>query len=148
LNELQISAIAKTLTASVGAFFGYVLGEWTIMMQVLLYMAIADYLTGLIAGYKEKSLASKVGFKGIAKKVVIFVLIGVGYQLDQLFGHGSTIQDMIMFFYIGNELLSLIENAGRIGVPVPSALKEAVAILRAKSGEKEEPTTTKKGDDI
>lgn len=145
MQDLQISAIAKTLIAGIGAFFGYVVGEWTIMMQVLLYMAIADYLTGLIAGYKEKKLASKVGFKGIAKKLIIFVLIGVGYQLDRLFGHGSTIQDMIMFFYIGNELLSLVENAGRIGVPVPTALKDAVAVLRAKSGE---PTTKDKGEDI
>ncbi|PGY21486.1 phage holin family protein, partial [Bacillus cereus] len=86
-------------------------------------------------------LKSKVGFKGIAKKVVLFLLVGVAAHLDSAFGSNSAIREATIFFFMGNELLSLLENAGRMGIPLPQALTNAVEILDGKQKQKE-----KKGD--
>lgn len=104
-------------------------------------MAAIDYITGVFAAGDNGELKSKVGFKGIAKKVVLFLLVGVAAQLDSAFGSNSAIREATIFFFIGNELLSLLENAGRMGVPLPSALTNAVEILGGKQKQVE-----KKGD--
>jgi len=95
-------------------------------------MAAIDYITGVFAAGDNGELKSKVGFKGIAKKVVLFLLVGVAAQLDSAFGSNSAIREATIFFFIGNELLSLLENAGGMGVPLPSALTNAVEILGGK----------------
>lgn len=131
MNVEQLSVIAKTALAGAGAFLGYVFGEWTIMLQVLTAMVILDYVSGLLAGAVEGKLSSKVGFKGIAKKVGVFLFVAVAHFVDLAIG-GHMIQDAVTFFYIGNELISLIENGGRMGLPIPNALQKAVNIFKAK----------------
>ncbi|MGI2792960.1 phage holin family protein, partial [Bacillus cytotoxicus] len=90
-----------------GGFCGYFLGGWDTTLKVLVIMAAIDYLTGVIAAGYNGELKSKVGFKGIAKKVVFFLLVGVAAQLDSTFGSNSAIREATIFFFIGNELLSL-----------------------------------------
>ncbi len=104
-------------------------------------MAAIDYITGVFAVGYNGELKSKVGFKGIAKKVVLFLLVGGAAQLDSAFGSNSAIREATIFFFIGNELLSLLENAGLMGIPLPSALTNAVEILGDKQKQVE-----KKGD--
>jgi toxin secretion/phage lysis holin len=123
----------KTVTTGIGAFVGYIFGEWSVLLQILLAFVIIDYVSGLLASGVEGKLSSKVGFKGIAKKIMIFVLVAVGHLVDKAIGDGSMVQNAIIFFYLGNELLSILENAGRTGLPVPEQVKNAVEILKGKS---------------
>ena len=123
----------KTTTAGVGAIVGYIFGEWSVLLQILLAFVIIDYISGLLASGVEGKLSSKVGFKGIAKKLMIFVMVAVGHLIDKALGDGSMIQNAVVFFYLGNELLSILENAGRTGLPVPEQIKNAVDVLKGKS---------------
>lgn len=123
----------KTITTAVGAIVGYIFGEWSVLLQILLAFVIIDYVSGLLASGVEGKLSSKVGFKGIAKKIMIFVLVAVGHLTDRAIGDGSMVQNAIIFFYLGNELLSILENAGRTGLPVPEQIKNAVDVLKGKS---------------
>ncbi|MDF1510836.1 hypothetical protein Gp_43 [Bacillus phage vB_Bacillus_1020A] len=122
----------KVGATGTGAIVGYLFGGWSILLQILLALVIIDYISGLLASGVEGKLSSKIGFKGIAKKIMIFCLVAVGHLVDKSIGDGSMIQNAIIFFYLGNELLSIIENAGRTGLKVPEQLKNAVAILQGK----------------
>ncbi|MDA1793377.1 holin [Bacillus anthracis] len=128
----RIDVLMKTFIATFGGFCGYFLGGWDTTLKVLVIMAAIDYITGVFAAGYNGELKSKVGFKGIAKKVVLFLLVGVAAQLDSAFGSNSAIREATIFFFIGNELLSLLENAGRMGIPLPSALTNTVEILGGK----------------
>ncbi|PEW24482.1 MULTISPECIES: phage holin family protein [Bacillus] len=128
----RIDVLMKTFVAAFGGFCGYFLGGWDTTLKVLVMMAAIDYLTGVCAAGYNGELKSKVGFKGIAKKVVLFLLVGVATQLDTALGSNSAIREATIFFFMGNELLSLLENAGRMGIPLPQALTNAVEILGGK----------------
>lgn len=134
MNAEQLSTLAKTVLAGAGGAFGYVFGEWSVMLQVLTAMIMLDYATGLLASGVEGKLSSKAGFKGIAKKIGIFLFVAVAHFVDLALGI-TMIQDAVIFFYVGNELISLIENAGRMGLPVPSVLQKAVDIFKGKEDE-------------
>ena len=123
----------KTVTTGIGAIVGYIFGEWSVLLQILLAFVVIDYISGLLASGVEGKLSSKVGLKGIAKKIMIFVLVAVGHLTDRAIGGGSMIQNAIIFFYLGNELLSILENAGRTGLPIPEQIKNAVDVLKGKS---------------
>ncbi|EDZ50711.1 holin [Bacillus cereus] len=137
----RIDVLMKTFVVAFGGFCGYFLGGWDTTLKVLVIMAAIDYLTGVCAAGYNGELKSKVGFKGIAKKVVLFLLVGVATQLDTALGSNSAIREATIFFFMGNELLSLLENAGRMGIPLPQALTNAVEILGGKQKQEE-----KKGD--
>ncbi|KXY06429.1 phage holin family protein [Bacillus sp. FSL K6-0067] len=137
----RIDVLIKSFIFTFGGFCGYFLGGWDTTLRVLLIMAAIDYITGVIAAGYNGELKSKVGFKGIAKKVVLFLLVGAATQADLAIGTNSAIREATIFFFIGNELLSLLENAGRMGIPLPQALTNAVEVLGSK--QKQE---IKKGD--
>jgi len=137
----RIDVLIKSFIFTFGGFCGYFLGGWDTTLKVLLIMAAIDYITGVIAAGYNGELKSKVGFKGIAKKVVLFLLVGAATQADLAIGTNSALREATIFFFIGNELLSLLENAGRMGIPLPSALTNAVEILGGKQKQVE-----KKGD--
>ncbi|MBC9783558.1 phage holin family protein [Heliobacterium chlorum] len=136
MDRYEVTTIKAGL-ALVGASLSYLIGGWKELLTVLAALVIIDYLTGMIAGAVEGKLSSEIGYKGAAKKVAIFMLVVVGHLADILMGDGSFIQDAVILFYAGNEALSIIENAGRIGIPVPGKLKKAVALLKAR-GESED----------
>ncbi|MDZ4499758.1 phage holin family protein [Bacillus cereus] len=137
----RIDVLMKTFIATFGGFCGYFLGGWDTTLKVLVIMAAIDYITGVFAAGYNGELKSKVGFKGIAKKVVLFLLVGVATQLDTALGSNSAIREATIFFFMGNELLSLLENAGRMGIPLPQALTNAVEVLGGKQKQED-----KKGD--
>ncbi len=128
----RIDVLLKAFVATFGGFCGYFLGGWDATVKILVTMAVIDYLTGMIAAGYNGELKSKVGFKGIAKKVVLFLLVGAATQADAIVGTNSAIREATIFFFVRNELLSLLENAGRMGIPLPSALTNAVEILGGK----------------
>ncbi|MDF9626749.1 phage holin family protein [Bacillus cereus] len=133
----RIDIVLKTFIATFGGFCGYFLGGWDATLKVLVIMAASDYTTGVVAAGYNGELKSKVGFKGIAKKVVLFLLVGAAAQLDTALGSNSAIREATIFFFMGNELLSLLENAGRMGIPLPQALTNAVEILGGKQKQEE-----------
>lgn len=118
-----------------GALGGYLFGGWSALLSILLAFVITDYVTGIMAGYVEGKLSSKIGFKAIPKKIMIFVLVAVAHLIDTSLGENHLFRDATIFFYISNELISILENAGRIGVPVPEQLKQAIQVLKGRKQE-------------
>jgi len=128
--------VYKFSMIALGGIVGYLWGGWSALLGILLAFVIIDYITGFIAAGAEGKLSSRVGFKGIAKKILIFVLVAVAHLLDEALGGNNDIfRDAVIFFYLANELLSIIENAGRAGLPIPEVLKNAVEILKGKGDE-------------
>jgi len=125
--KITFALIAGWLTAA--------LGGWDITLQVLVLFVVLDYVTGLIAAWYEKRLDSRVGFRGIAKKILLFVPVAVGYWLDVLLGQ-EILRSLAIWFYLANEGLSILENLGCCGVPISKPLKDALVQLK-KKGEEE-----------
>jgi toxin secretion/phage lysis holin len=122
--------IFATVIAVVGALVNFAFGEWSQMLQTLLLFVVVDYLSGCAASSFEGKLSSKKGFIGIAKKVMIFVIVAVTHKIDMTLGQNHFFRDATIFFYLSNELLSIIENAGRLKLPVPEVVTRAVDVLR------------------
>lgn len=93
---------------------------------------VVDYITGVLRAINEKKVSSRIGAKGITKKILIFLLVGVGHMLDLELKTGNVLRDAVIFFYISNEGISLLENAVSIGLPVPEKVKEALKQLHGK----------------
>lgn len=127
----------KFLISVGGATASYLFGGWSALLNVLLVFVIFDYLTGIIAAGLEGKLSSRIGLRGIAKKVFIFVIVAVAHLVDQTLGDSHFFRDTTIFFYLANELISIIENGGRIGVPIPGVINQAVEVLKRR-GEKNE----------
>lgn len=129
----HVGNILKFLIAMGGSILSYLFGSFDSLLLIFTILVMIDYVTGLLASATEGKLSSAAGLKGIAKKIMIFALIAVAHIVDQLFGNDHLVRDATIFFYIANEILSIIENAGRFGVPVPAFLRKAISLLRNKS---------------
>ena len=103
------------------------------MLGILLAFVVIDYITGVLAAGHQGELSSKVGFRGIGKKIAIFALVAVAHLIDAATGNANIVRDAAIFFYLANELLSIIENVGTIGVPIPEIFIKAVEIFKGKS---------------
>lgn len=109
--------------AVIGGWLGWFLGECDGLMYALIAFVIADYVTGVMCAVSDKRLSSEVGFKGICRKVLIFVLVGMANILDiHVIGTGCVLRTAVLFFYISNEGVSVLENAGHLGLPIPARL--------------------------
>ena len=127
--------------AAVGGWLGYYLGGCDGLLLALVAFAAADYLTGVMCAVSDRKLSSNVGFKGICRKVLIFLLVGTANILDvHVIGTGSVLRTAVIFFYISNEGVSLLENAAHLGLPVPGKIKAVLEQLhdRAEKTETEE----------
>lgn len=122
--------------ATIGGFLGYFLGGFDGFLYALVTFVVIDYITGFMVAVIEKKLSSEIGFRGIFKKVLIFCLVGIGHMIDlHLIQSGSVIRTAVIFFYISNEGISIIENAALIGLPVPKKLKDILEQLKDKNEE-------------
>ena len=116
--------------AAAGGWLGWYLGGWDGFLYALVVFTVIDYITGLMCAVVNKNLSSEIGAKGIFRKALIFALVGVGYTVDKnLIGDGSAIRTAVIFFFISNEGVSLLENATRIGLPVPPQMKAVLSQL-------------------
>ena len=130
----QIWNTIQLAFAAVGGFVGWFLGGCDGLLYTLLAFVVIDYITGVMCAIVDKTLSSAIGFKGICRKVLIFALVGIGHILDtHVIGSGSVMRTAILFFYISNEGVSLIENAVHIGLPVPQKLKDVLEQLHNRS---------------
>ncbi|OPZ16610.1 MAG: Holin family protein [Firmicutes bacterium ADurb.BinA205] len=123
--------------AAVGGWLGYFLGGWDGFIYALIAFVVIDYITGLMCAVLDKKLSSEVGFRGIFKKVLIFSLVAIGNIVDKsVIGDGSVIRTAVIFFYLSNEGVSILENAAHIGLPVPQKLKDILEQLHNRTEDK------------
>ena len=122
-----------------GGWLGWFLGGCDGLLFALVAFVVIDYITGIMCAVVDKKLSSAVGFKGIFKKVLIFALVGVGHILDtRVIGAGSVLRTAVIFFYLSNEGISLLENAGHLGLPIPKKLKSILEQLHDHSEKEDE----------
>ena len=120
--------------AAVGGWLGYFLGGCDGLLYALIAFVAIDYITGVICAIADKSLSSEVGFRGICRKVLIFLLVGIGNIIDvQVLGSPGVLRTAVIFFYLSNEGVSLLENAAHLGLPVPDAIKTVLEQLHDRS---------------
>ncbi len=135
----QIISTVQFLFAGIGGFMGWFLGGLDGFLYALILFVIIDYVTGVMVAFLQKKLSSRVGFEGICKKMAIFCLVGIGHVIDaQIIGSGSVLRTAVIFFYLSNEGISIIENSAIIGLPVPKKLIEVLEHLHQKADEPEE----------
>ena len=127
--ELIWTRVQIAVTA-IGGWLGCFVGGLDGLLVALLVFSALDYLTGVLCAIADRELSSAVGYRGICRKALIFLLVGVGHVLDtQVAGSGAAVRTAVICFYLSNEGISLLENAARLGLPVPEGLKEALQQL-------------------
>ena len=136
--------IIQAVLAAVGGWLGYFLGGCDGLLYALIAFVVIDYITGVMCAINDKTLSSAVGFKGICKKVLIFLMVGIGHILDtKVIGTGSVLRTAFIFFYISDEGISLIENAAHLGLPIPEKLRDVLEQLHNRA----EKTDSKEDED-
>ena len=132
MSKIQI--IIDSIAGAVGAVLGFMYGEVTGLFWALIAFMATDYITGVVVAAINKQLSSEVGFRGLAKKLMILVFVSLGHIADMYVLGGTPVaMSAVMLFYIANEGLSIIENAGNLGLPVPKKLKDIMAQLKKES---------------
>ena len=131
--------LCQFLFTAAGGWLGYFLGGCDGLLIALVIFAVADYITGVMCAVADKKLSSEVGFKGICRKVIIFMLVGVAHIIDvNVIATGSVLRTAVIFFYLSNEGVSLLENAGHLGLPIPEKLKIVLEQLHDRSEKSDE----------
>lgn len=124
----------QVIFAGLGGWLGWFLGGCDGLLYALVLFVVVDYITGVMCAAADHKLSSEVGFKGICRKVLIFLLVGIGHVLDaQIIGNGSVLRTAVIFFYLSNEGVSLLENAGHLGLPIPEKLKVVLEQLHDRA---------------
>lgn len=124
----------QLIFTAIGGWLGYFLGGCDGLLIALVVFVVADYITGVMCAIADRELSSEVGFKGICRKVLIFILVGIANILDvQVIGTGSVLRTAVIFFYLSNEGVSLLENAGHLGLPIPEKLKAVLEQLHDRA---------------
>ena len=127
----------QLIFSAIGGWLGYFLGGCDGLLYALIAFVVIDYITGVMCAIINRELSSAVGFKGIFRKVLIFLLVGIANIIDvQVVGTGAVLRTAVIFFYISNEGVSLLENAGHLGLPIPERIKTVLEQLhdRAENG--------------
>lgn len=129
--------IIKTILATSGTLFTALFGTWDLALKILILFMCLDYFTGSLRAIIKKELSSAVGFKGLAKKSVILVILIVAVSLDRLMNNGTWVfRTLICYFYIANEGISIIENSAALGLPIHPKIKEALLQLQQEDNKK------------
>ena len=132
-NMIQI------IFTAVGGWLGYFLGGCDGLLIALVVFAVTDYITGVMCAIADKKLSSEIGFKGICRQVIIFMLVGIAHVLDvNVIATGSVLRTAVIFFYLSNEGVSLLENAAHLGLPVPEKLKDVLEQLHDRAEKEKE----------
>lgn len=129
----------QLIFTAVGGWLGYFLGGCDGLLYALIAFVVIDYITGVMCAIINRELSSAVGFKGIFRKVMIFLLVGIANIIDvQVIGTGAVLRTAVIFFYISNEGVSLLENAGHLGLPIPEKIKTVLEQLHDRAEKEEE----------
>ena len=127
--------VTQMTFAAIGGFVGWFLGGFDGFLYTLVAFVVIDYLTGVMCAINDKTLSSAVGFRGICRKVLIFAMVGLANILDvYILGEGSVLRTAVIFFYLSNEGVSMLENAAHLGMPVHDKLKDVLEQLHEREG--------------
>lgn len=145
MSVKTIWAAIQSVFTAIGAWLGAWLGGADGLIIALTAFVIADYITGVLAAITEKRLSSAIGFKGISRKIVIFAFVGLAHMLDtHVLGTPGVLRTATIFFYLSNEGISLVENATRLGLPIPAQMRDALDAIANRANTR--PPLTKQGD--
>ena len=126
--------LCQVVFTAVGGWLGYFLGGCDGLLIALAVFVVADYITGVMCAVSDKKLSSEVGFEGICRKIIIFLLVGIAHILDvTMIATGSVLRTAVIFFYLSNEGVSLLENAAHLGLPIPEKLKDVLEQLHDRA---------------
>ena len=129
----------QLIFAAIGGWLGYFVGGCDGLLYALIAFVVIDYITGVMCAISDHTLSSQVGFRGICRKVLILLLVGIANILDiHVLGNGSVLRTAVIFFYISNEGVSLLENAAHLGLPVPEKIKIVLEQLHDRSESEDE----------
>ena len=132
-------SMIQLIFTALGGWLGYFLGGCDGLLYALIAFVVIDYITGVMCAIINRELSSAVGFKGIFRKVLIFLLVGIANIIDvQVIGTGAVLRTAVIFFYISNEGVSLLENAGHLGLPIPEKIKTVLEQLHDRAEKEEE----------
>lgn len=127
----DVTGAMQYVFAAMGGALGAVMGGFDGFLYALIVFVVVDYVTGVMVGILNKELSSQIGFRGIFKKVVIFSLVAVAHIIDtHVIGNGSVLRTAVIFFYLSNEGISILENAVKVGLPIPEKLKNVLEQLK------------------
>ena len=125
----------QIVLAAVGGSVGWFLGGCDGLLRALVIFIAVDYATGVMCAVADHRLSSEIGFRGICRKVLVFVMVGIGHVIDEsVIGGGSMLRTAVLFFYLSNEGISLLENAAHLGLPIPERLKDVLEQLHDRAG--------------
>ena len=137
-NMRELWNMAQAAFTGIGGWLGYFLGGCDGLLYALIAFTVIDYISGVMCGIVDGKLSSSIGFKGICRKVIVFMLVGIASILDtRIFQTGSVLRTAVIFFYLSNEGISLLENATHLGLPIPTVVRKALNQLHDKSENKE-----------
>lgn len=136
---MEFKDILKYIAAIGGSLITYLFGGWSALIKILVAFVAIDYITGVLAAGINKEISSRIGMIGIAKKVLIFVLVACGHLVDMALGTADIVRDAVTYFYIANELFSILENVGKTGLPVPDILIDSIDRLKGKEKNEDTP---------
>ena len=137
-NMRELWNMLQAMFTGIGGWLGYFLGGCDGLLYALIAFTVIDYISGVMCGIVDGKLSSSIGFKGICRKVIVFMLVGIASILDtRIFQTGSVLRTAVIFFYLSNEGISLLENAAHLGLPMPTVFRKALNQLHDKSENKE-----------
>lgn len=119
--------------ASIGTFLTFIFGDWDVALQCLVVAVALDYVSGVIKAFVKKELSSKIGVKGLLKKVGVFVVVALSVLLDKVSGSTGAVRTLVIYYFVANEGLSIVENLAETGLPIPDVIKKALKNLKSES---------------
>lgn len=131
MKEFICAAIAGT-----GTFLTFIFGDWDVALQCLVIAIAIDYISGIIKAFINKDLSSKIGLKGLLKKVGVLLIVALATLIDRITGESGAVRTLVIYYFVANEGLSVVENLGEAGLPIPDVIKKALRSLKSQSKEK------------
>lgn len=128
--------IISFITGTLATTLVYFLGGWDIALQVLVLVVVLDYISGVCKAIYNKKVNSEIGLKGIVKKVGYFVIVAVAVMLDRIIGNSGVLRTLVIYFFVANEGISILENWGGMGLPLPQKLKDTLEQLKSDNNPK------------
>ena len=119
-----------TLLGTIGYLFIYLVGGWDVALQCLVIAIALDYVSGIIKAYINKTLSSKIGMRGLIKKLGLLIIVMVGTMVDRVTGETGAVRTLVIYYFVANEGLSILENLGQAGIPIPKSVKKALKALK------------------
>ena len=133
MDKIGLDKVISLIASEVATVFIFLVGEIDVALICLIIAIILDYISGIIKAFNTKQLSSKIGFKGILKKIGILVLVMLAVLVDRVGGNTGAIRTLVIYYFVANEGLSILENLGEAGIPIPNAIKKALKVLKDQS---------------